>query len=48
MSDYGEAAAYVNSQPPPESVKEPVTKVKKQLPQKSVDDFWEKACTAHS
>ena len=43
MADfYGEAAASENNENPPASEAEPAPKVKKQLPQKGVDAFWEK------
>ena len=40
---YGEAAEFENTDnPPPASEPEPALKVKKQLPQRSVDAFWDK------
>lgn len=45
MSEPGEAADFENPQPAPQSVQESPIKVRKQLPQRSVDEFWKKFTT---
>ncbi|KAF6228137.1 hypothetical protein HO133_007865 [Letharia lupina] len=45
MSAPGEAADFENPQPAPQSVQESPVKVRKQLPQRGVDEFWQKFTT---
>ena len=47
MSEPGNAAEFENSQPAPQSVRASPVKIRKQLPQRSVDEFWKKVRTAH-
>ena len=47
MSDSGEAAENERPQSVPQSVQAAPVKVRKQLPQRSVDEFWNKVRTDH-
>lgn len=47
MSEVGEAAVFENPPPGPQSVQGSPVKVRKQLPQRSVDEFWKKVRTPH-
>ena len=47
MSEPGEAAEFENPQPATQSVQAAPIKVRKQLPQRSVDEFWNKVRADH-
>ena len=44
-NDYCDPQVVDDSPAPPRSVEEPLPKVKKQLPQRNVDAFWDSVCT---
>ena len=46
MSEAGDAVGAENPLLAPQSVQDSPVKIRKQLPQKSVDEFWKKVCTS--